>query len=325
MPSSYTDQFWLIDPYSPPPSGTILDVQTYDMIDTDDDGNIGRSGDDSIDGSDVTRAYPGDRVTVQLPDGSQTTVTGVTLYLADGREVFTPTDGTILADARLVTTSYVTGSGVLDVDLLGPPCLVAGTLVNTPDGMRAVEDLREGDSVCAADGRVLTLRSFMSTTVSTARQMAHPNLKPIRIVAGALGTGKPERDLLVSRQHRMVIRSAIARRMFGQPEVLVAAAKLLDLPGVFVEPRLGDVRYCHLLFDDHEIIVAEGAETESLLVGPGLLDSLSKDAVEEILALFPQIAGGDELPEPARMIPSKQLTKKLMARHAKNGQPVQSL
>ena len=44
MPTSYTDQFWLIDPFSPPPSGSTLLVQTYDLIDADDDGDIGRSG-----------------------------------------------------------------------------------------------------------------------------------------------------------------------------------------------------------------------------------------------------------------------------------------
>lgn len=322
MPTSYTDQFWLIDPFSPPPTGSTLLVQTYDLVDADDDGDIGRAGGDSVDGQDVTRAYAGDTVTVRWPDGTQSTVRGTTIYLADGREVFTPIDGTVLHDARLVSTTFVSGTGVLDVDLLGPPCLVAGTQVLTPTGHKSVENLCEGDEVCAADGRVLTLRRSMCSTVSVVRQKRDETLRPIRIVAGALGAGVPKRDLLVSRQHRMVLKSTIARRMFGQSEVLVAAAKLLELPGVFVEKTLRETAYYHLLFDDHEIILAEGAETESLLLGPGLMKSLDPDALREILALFPNLVAEDALPVPARPIPSQKLTKRLLARHAKNQKPI---
>jgi hypothetical protein len=322
MPSSYTDQFLLIDAFSPPPAGNTLHVHTFDMIDADDDGDIGRNGDDSIDGSDVIRAYPGDSITVRWPDGAQSKVTGTTLYLADGREVFTPTDGTVLDQVTLVSTTYVTGSGSLDVDLLGPACLVSGTKVSTPQGPRAVETLSEGDEILAADGRILTLRGVMSTQVSQKRQRRSPHLRPIRIVAGALGGGVPTRDLLVSRQHRMVIKSAIAERMFGQSEVLVAAAKLLDVPGVFVDPTLEEVGYFHLVFDDHEIIVAEGAETESLLIGPGIMKSLGSEAVRELIALFPQVSGGEVYTMPARPIPSRKRTNKLMARLAKNNHPI---
>lgn len=323
MPASYTDQFWLIDPFAPPPSGTQLLVQTYDMIDANDDGQIGGAVGDMVDGVVVVRAYPGDSVTVTWPNGTQSTVTGTTLYLRDGREVFTPSDGSVLDDVRLVTTSYVPSSGTLDVDTLGPPCLVAGTGVMTPNGTRLVETLKAGDQVLAADGRSLTLRGVLSTTVHARRQRSQPQLRPIRIVAGALGRGLPERDLVVSRQHRMVLRSNIAQRMFGRAKVLVAAAKLLDLPGVFVEDDAPDVTYLHLLFDDHEIILAEGAETESLLIGPGLVDSISPEALREILHLFPEaVDRGITTSSPALPIPSPVMTKKLLARHAKNNKPI---
>lgn len=322
MPTTYNDQFWIIDPFSPPPSGTSLEVQNYELIDQDDDGDIGRAGGDSIDGVDVTRAYPGDQVTVELSDGSQITVTGTTLYLADGREIFTPTDGTVLEDATLVSTDWAPGSGSLDVSQLGPPCLVSGTRVATPDGDMPVEALQAGMQVLAADGRILVLRGVLSTRISQSRLAKDPKLLPIRIVAGALGAGKPENDLLVSRQHRMLLRSGVAQRMFGQNEVLVSSAKLLALPGVFVDTSLKEVTYFHLIFDEHEIILAEGAETESLLVGPGLIESMEKEVVAEVIALFPDLTSQFKAQRPARVIPSQLRAKKLLTRHAKNGRSV---
>ena len=37
MPTTYTDQFYIIDPYNPPPSGTTLNFSVFDMIDANDD------------------------------------------------------------------------------------------------------------------------------------------------------------------------------------------------------------------------------------------------------------------------------------------------
>lgn len=76
-----------------------------------------------------------------------------------------------------------------------------------------------------------------------------------------MGAGIPDRDLLVSPQHRVLVRSAIAQRMFGSSEVLVAAKQLLQLPGISLAEDVAGVSYVHLLFDRHEIVVSNGAET----------------------------------------------------------------
>lgn len=323
MPATYTDQFWILDPYSPPPAGTVLAVQTYDLVDQNDNGEIARSGGDTVNGSDVTRVYPGDSVTVTLSDGTETTITGTTFYLANGSQVFTPTDGSVLEDATLVDSSYVTTVGVLDVDTdLGPPCLTTGTKVETDKGPVAVEDLKVGMTVLGPDGKHLTLRMVLTAPFGARQLHENEKLYPVRIVAGALGNGLPHCDLVVSRQHRMLLNAPVVARMFDHSEVLVPAIKLTALPGIYVDDTLQQVTYFHLVFDKHEIIYAEGAATESLYTGPEALRSVSKEARQELLTMFPQLADQKGMGRPALPIPKGKEQNQLVGRLAKNDQAI---
>ena len=205
------------------------------------------------------------------------------------------------------------------------PCFTAGTLIETSVGFRAVEDLAPGDAVTLFDdarGAAKLLRVYERKL--TRKDLATaPCLRPIRIVAGALGNGLPKRDLLVSRQHRMLVSSEIAKRVTGTKDVLIPANKLTLLPGIFEDSNVESVTYYHLLFDRHEVILAEGAPTESLYTGPQSLNALPLATRREIKALFPEIAAGT--PDSACPIPSAKLQKAVIARLVQNDQPVLSL
>ena len=86
----------------------------------------------------------------------------------------------------------------------------------------------------------------------------------------------------------MLVKSKIAERMFGVSEVLIPAIKLVGMPGIYIDQDTDCVDYFHLLFDQHEIIFAEGAPTESLFTGPEALRSISPEARYEILQIFPE-------------------------------------
>lgn len=202
-------------------------------------------------------------------------------------------------------------------------CFSAGTMISTINGERNISTLSIGDKVFTLDNNYQRIRWIGSTTLDKIDLVMTPKLKPIRIAAGALGAGLPEKDLTVSPQHRMLVRSIVAERMFGQQEVLVPAVKLLPLDGVEIVEEVESVTYWHMLFERHEIVVANGAPSESLFTGPEALKSVSPASRREILALFPDIAKQGYSPQPARLIPEKgKQMKALVARLNKNTKDV---
>ena len=200
-----------------------------------------------------------------------------------------------------------------------PLCLSKGTLIECPDGDRLIEDLAIGDLVATRDHGAKPIRWIGCRMLGQSELQANRKLLPVRILAGALGEGLPLHDLVVSRQHRVLVQSRIAARMFGEAEVLIPAIRLTALPGIFVDDSVESVQYFHILFEDHEVIFAHGSPTESLFSGPEALKAVSTEAREEILSIFPELADQHYSARSARLIPSRQKQKQLVARHLKNG------
>lgn len=189
-------------------------------------------------------------------------------------------------------------------------------MIDTPGGSVPIETLRAGDLVMARDNAPQVLRWIGGTRLSAL------HLRPIRIRAGALGAGLPAADLLVSPQHRVLVRSAIARRMFDAPEVRVAAKHLLTLEGIDIATDQAQVAYFHLLFDRHELVISNGVETESLYAGAEALASLGRAEMEEIFALMPALRDPALRPEAARPLSGGRKGRALAARHARHQPPL---
>ena len=204
-------------------------------------------------------------------------------------------------------------------EIEGPICFTRGTMIRTDRGDVAVEKLTAGDLVETKDNGLKPIFWIGSRVLGRAALEQNPKLYPIRIKAGALGAGYPASDLIVSPQHRILLRSRVAQRMFGATEVLVAAKQLLLIEGIDQVTEFDEVEYFHFLFDRHEIVFSNGAETESLFTGPEALKSVSAEQREEILSLFPELNDLDHVAEPARMLLSGRLGRKLSQRLAQNG------
>lgn len=137
-------------------------------------------------------------------------------------------------------------------------CFCAGTRIATPDGPVTVEELRAGDLVTLADGRTAPVEWLGQQTINAA--VLHPaKVNPIRISAGALGQGLPERDLLVSPDHGIALDG-----------YLVNAAALVNGSTIrrTTNRHAEGFTYYHVETAAHELILAEGVPAESYLDTP---------------------------------------------------------
>ena len=243
---------------------------------------------------------------------------GQSVTLSSGEVVTLNADGTlsITTDGDAETVNFTYGvsstSGHTDVGMVTVnvvPCFVAGTLIATPDGLRPVESLAPGDLVETQDAGAQPLRWVGRREVAAEGLFA-----PIRFAEGAFGAVRP---LLLSPQHRVLVRDPVAELLFGDSEVLVAAKDLVDGQRVTVRQG-GTVEYVHILFDCHHIVFAEGIASESFLPGPMVLGSMEAAVQSEICALLPEIdpeTGEGYSPAARRMLRSYEarLWQKLAA------------
>ncbi len=180
------------------------------------------------------------------------------------------------------------------------PCFTPGCMVLTDSGEISVQNLRVGDAVLTRDNGYQPIRWIGNRDLSQVDLLIAPQFSAVQIARGALGHNLPERDMKVSPQHRMLLSGPRAEMLFGEHEVLVAANHLVGRAGI--TRRDGEaVRYIHILFDQHEIIRADGAWSESFQPGDRSLAGMDAAQRAEILGLFPNLAGAGTRYPAARM------------------------
>lgn len=133
-------------------------------------------------------------------------------------------------------------------------CYVTGTRILTTRGEVAVEALAIGDTVVTAGGTERPVRWLGLRTYTARMAAACARLRPVRFRAGSLGGGLPRRDLLVSPEHAMFLDGA-----------LVPARLLVNGGTIVAERPDGAVTYHHVELDGHDILLAEGAASESFV------------------------------------------------------------
>lgn len=223
--------------------------------------------------------------------------------------------GQTLTEVFNVTSAN--GTSTVTITIHGvdePPCFVSGTPIDTPWGPRPVETLRPGDRVLTRDNGEQAIRWAGARHLLLAPGAAADRLAPVRLRAGCLGPGVPERDLWVSPMHRVVIRHPLVALFTGADEIFCAARLLIDAVTVTQEP-VDEVTYHHLLFDRHEVLRAAGCDSESFYPGDLGLDGFGAGTREEVLVLFPELRSLPHAYGPTARAVARRHEARLLAGH----------
>lgn len=157
-------------------------------------------------------------------------------------------------------------------------CFMPGAQIETPGGLRRVEEITAGTSVTTLHAGPKTVRWVARRKVNFRD---NPDFaRPIQIKAGAFGEGVPFADLVVSPQHRFL-------GLSPEGECFVPAIALVDQAKVRIMHGKKSVDYIHFAFDQHEVVVANGVPTESCYLGPMMLADVTPSQQPQMKALFP--------------------------------------
>lgn len=172
-------------------------------------------------------------------------------------------------------------------DLCG---FASGALISCPEGDRLVQDLKIGDLVKTMDHGPKPIKWIGMNPLEPIGDFA-----PIRFSTGAFGAYQ---TLDVGPHQRMHLAMPVMNMLFGFSDGLAAARYLVD--GASVAPiKSGEADYFQLLFDEHEIIWANGVATESLFVEETEADVAAADRADGLDQHFPGLA--NKLPRQNQM------------------------
>ena len=168
--------------------------------------------------------------------------------------------------------------GATDTGFDYAPCYCRGTLIGTGRGEKPVEKLKIGDKVTTKSAALRPIKWIGRRSYGGRFVMGRKDILPICIKAGALDENVPRRDLWISPHHAMFLNG-----------VLIEAKDLVNGVSIAQTERVEEVEYFHIELDSHDVIIAEGAPSESFI------DDDSRGMfhnAHEYRALYPEAAPG---------------------------------
>ena len=171
------------------------------------------------------------------------------------------------------------------VFLTGLQAVLNGSLIATQRGEIAAETLRPGDMVISRDRGLVPLRWRGEITTDTR---AIPENAPIRIPRHALGRNLPARDFYIAPDQKIWLQGAKFKDLFASHEVLIPASALAGWSGIKQVNYLPNPTYTLLLFDQPEIIIADGLQVESRRPETNFA-AMTCAACDPMFALFPDL------------------------------------
>jgi hypothetical protein len=164
-------------------------------------------------------------------------------------------------------------------------CYAPGTMIDTPGGPKPIETLVPNDLVMTLDHGPQPIRWTRSS--QHPLEDAKADAKPVLIKMGALGANLPAHDLIVSPQHRILVGGAGQLEQIFLGEAFAPAKSLTKVPGIRHMKGKAKITWIHFACERHEVVIANGCRSESLLLGPMALMGLRAQELRKLCKLYP--------------------------------------
>jgi ELWxxDGT repeat protein len=186
--------------------------------------------------------------------------------LGNGTAMFRATDGNPHGAELWISDGTAAGTHLVDDIIPGPntsdlglitelaPCYCPGTLIRTARGDKRVEKLKIGDKVITMSGAARPIKWIGRRGYSGRFIQSSKDILPVCIKAGALDDDVPKRDLWISPHHAMFLDG-----------VLIEAKDLVNGISIVQAEHVEKVEYFHIELDTHDVIIADGALSETYL------------------------------------------------------------
>ncbi|WP_249023717.1 Hint domain-containing protein [Acetobacter ascendens] len=139
-------------------------------------------------------------------------------------------------------------------------CFLTGSMIRTPNGDVAVEDIQIGDEVIAFDWKndkdLVRPVVWVGKAHATVRPELHDDEAgwPVRVLKDAIADGVPYKDMLITAEHCLFFRDRF-----------VPVRMLVNGISIFYDKSITSYDYYHVETEQHSIITADGMLTESYL------------------------------------------------------------
>lgn len=139
-------------------------------------------------------------------------------------------------------------------------CFLAGTMIETADGFRAIETINIGHLVMTYAPQTQRKIARPVTWIARQNKIVNTNLTkdeagyPVRILKNALADNVPDKDLLITSEHCLFLNGK-----------LVPVRMLVNGYSIFYDTTITNYEYFHIETDEHSILIADGTLAESYL------------------------------------------------------------
>ena len=184
------------------------------------------------------------------------------------------------------SVQYDSSTDAYVLDTVFVPCFTRGTRISLLGGTKQVEDLKVGDVLITQGGGTEKVKAVLTHEIDL-RTPKNEKHKPVLLQAGCFGPDRPARALLVSPQHRILMREDATGEL-----VLVPAKALIARSGVRVANGKRSITYFQIVCAQHSVISSEAFWTESFFLGRYSLSVCDAESRQDLFRVFPGLREG---------------------------------